>query len=440
MACNILAIVQARMGSKRFPGKVLKKIDGRSLIEILLKRLSSSKRIDGIILATTDNSQDDVLADDVKNMGFPVFRGSTDDVLDRYYKAAMIYKPKTIIRITGDCPLIDPELVDKVIYFFEDNKLDYATLGDPPTFPDGLDTEVFSMKTLEICAEKSVLEFDREHVTPFMRESKLFKVGNFSNDVDYSYERWTVDEPEDFIVIENIIRHFNKDITFNWGDVISLTKSHKQYFEKNKNIMRNEGAKMNSGQKLWKRAKKIIPGGNMLLSKRSEMFLPDLWPSYFSKAKGCHVWDLDGNKLIDMSIMGIGTNILGYGNSEVDKSVREVINNGNMSTLNCPEEVYLSERLIELHPWSDMVRLARTGGEANAIAIRIARAASGKDKIAFCGYHGWHDWYLSSNHNESNNLDNHLLPGLEPKGVPKALKESAFPFNYNRFDRISKII
>ena len=135
MACNILAIVQARMGSKRFPGKVLKKIDGRSLIEILLKRLSSSKRIDDIILATTDNSQDDVLADDVKNMGFPVFRGSTDDVLDRYYKAAMIYKPKTIIRITGDCPLIDPELVDKVIYFFEDNELNFLENFGKPNVP-----------------------------------------------------------------------------------------------------------------------------------------------------------------------------------------------------------------------------------------------------------------------------------------------------------------
>jgi glutamate-1-semialdehyde aminotransferase len=197
---------------------------------------------------------------------------------------------------------------------------------------------------------------------------------------------------------------------------------------------------MGTGQKLWKRAKRIIPGGNMLLSKRSEMFLPDKWPSYFKKAKGCKVWDLDGNEYVDMSIMGIGTNVLGYGNDEVDEAVLNTVKDGNMSTLNCPEEVYLAEKLIELHPWSDMARLARTGGEANAIAIRIARAASGKDKVAICGYHGWHDWYLAANLGDDNYLAGHLLPGLEPKGVPKNLKGSVVAFNYNRIDELEAII
>jgi Glutamate-1-semialdehyde aminotransferase len=166
-----------------------------------------------------------------------------------------------------------------------------------------------------------------------------------------------------------------------------------------------------TGQNLYNRAKKLIPGGTMLLSKRPEMFLPDNWPAYFSKAKGCEVWDLDNNKYIDMSIMGIGTNTLGYGHPEVNESVREIIDKGNMSTLNPPEEVYLAEKLIELHPWSDMVRFARTGGEANSIAIRIARAACGKEKVAVCGYHGWHDWYLSANLSGESNLDRHLLQG-----------------------------
>jgi len=197
---------------------------------------------------------------------------------------------------------------------------------------------------------------------------------------------------------------------------------------------------MNSGQKLWIKSKRIIPGGNMLLSKRSEMFLPDQWPAYFKKAKGCNVWDLDGRKYTDMSIMGIGTNILGYGHDEVDEAVLNVVKNGNMSTLNCPEEVFLSEKLIELHPWADMVRLARTGGEANSIAIRIARAASGKDKVAVCGYHGWHDWYLSANLENDNNLSGHLLPGLNPKGVPQDLKGSVIPFSYNRIDELETIV
>lgn len=197
---------------------------------------------------------------------------------------------------------------------------------------------------------------------------------------------------------------------------------------------------MGTGQKLWKRAKQVIPGGNMLLSKRAEMFLPDLWPAYFSKAKGCTVWDMDGNQFTDMCIMGIGTNILGYGQEEVDDAVRGTIDSGNMSTFNCPEEVWLAERLIELHPWADMVRFARSGGEANAVAIRIARAATGKDKVAVCGYHGWHDWYLSANLGDDANLAGHLLPGLEPNGVPGNLKGTVFPFNYNNYAELEALV
>jgi glutamate-1-semialdehyde aminotransferase len=178
----------------------------------------------------------------------------------------------------------------------------------------------------------------------------------------------------------------------------------------------------------------------MLLSKRPEMFLPDQWPSYFTRSKGCKVWDLDGNELIDMCIMGIGTNTLGYGNDEVDSAVLETVKLGNMSTLNCPEEVYLAEKLIEINPWADMVRFARSGGEANSIAIRIARAASGKDKVAICGYHGWHDWYLSANHNGGDGLSGHLIPGLSPLGVPKNLKETVYPFHYNNFEELESIV
>ena len=196
---------------------------------------------------------------------------------------------------------------------------------------------------------------------------------------------------------------------------------------------------MHKGQILYNKAKKLIPGGTMLLSKRPEMFLPESWPSYFSKSLGCEVWDLEGKKFIDCSTMSVGTNSLGYSNYEVDDSVRKVLKLGNMSTLNCPEEVYLAEKLVEINPWADMVRFARTGGEANAIAIRIARAASGNDKIAICGYHGWHDWYLSANHNNGDDLSTHLLSGLNPAGVPKDLKNSVFPFNYNDFDYLKKL-
>jgi len=182
---------------------------------------------------------------------------------------------------------------------------------------------------------------------------------------------------------------------------------------------------------LYERAKRIIPGGTQLLSKRPELFLPKYWPAYYEKAKGCEVWDLDENKYTDASYMGIGPCILGYADEDVDNAVKKVIDKGSMTTLNCPEEVELAQLLCEIHPWAEMVRYARTGGEAMAIAVRIARAKSGKDLILFCGYHGWHDWYLSANLADDTALDGHLLPGLEPKGVPRVLKGTAIPFNYN---------
>lgn len=194
----------------------------------------------------------------------------------------------------------------------------------------------------------------------------------------------------------------------------------------------------NSGVRLWNKAKKVIPGGGQLLSKRSEMFLPGGWPSYYRKAKGAEIWDLDGRHYFDMSIMGIGSCILGYANDAVNRAVKKAVDSGNMATLNCPEEPALAEKLIALHPWAGMARFARTGGEACAIAVRIARAASGRDKVLFCGYHGWADWYLASNLSDSKNLDGQLLPGLEPKGVPRALRGTAIPFHYGDVAELRK--
>lgn len=188
---------------------------------------------------------------------------------------------------------------------------------------------------------------------------------------------------------------------------------------------------MGKSQELYKKAKKLIPGGTQLFSKRPEMFLPENWPAYYQKAKGCYVWDLDGKRYIDMSYMGIGACVIGYADPDVDMAVKKAINCANMTTLNVPEEVDLAELLTKLHPWAGMVRYARCGGEAVAIAVRIARAATGKDLVIFCGYHGWSDWYLASNLANDKSLDGHLLPGLEPKGVPRALKGTAIPFNYN---------
>ena len=437
---KVVAIVQARMGSTRLPNKVMKPIGGVPMIELLLARLARATEVDEITVATSDDPRNHSLVHHINSLGYQHTCGSENDVLDRYLRAAKAANADVVVRITGDCPLVDPSLVDDAVRQFKALRMDYFSNTSPPSYPDGLDIEVFTVAALEKAAADTSAPFDREHVTPFLRSSGHFTQAAMVHTDDLSALRWTVDEPADFEVVSKVFSYFAPNIYFNWQQVLQLQQSRPDLFSPNQHLIRNEGASMGTGQKLWKRAKQIIPGGNMLLSKRAEMFLPDQWPAYFSKAKGCKVWDMDGNEYIDMSIMGIGTNILGYGHPEVDAAVHQTVDAGNMSTFNCPEEVYLAEKLVELHPWADMARLARSGGEANAIAIRIARAASGKDKVAVCGYHGWHDWYLSANLADDQNLAGHLLPGLEPNGVPKNLRGTVFPFNYNNYSELEELV
>ena len=437
---KIVALVQARMSSTRLPGKVLKTIVNKPMIELLLTRLSQSSELSEIVVATSDDRQNDQLQLVVESLGFSCTRGSEIDVLSRFYESAKFSDADIIVRITGDCPLVDSILVDECIKGYKNSNVDYFSNVDPASYPDGLDIEVMSFESIKRANNETNSEFDREHVTPYIRNSDRFSKSSMQYAEDLSNQRWTVDEPEDLIVVTNIFEHFSPNIFFNWRQVLKLKKLKPELFTGNQHINNNEGSTMGTGQKLYKRAKRVIPGGSMLLSKRPEMFLPDKWPAYFSKSKGCKVWDLDGKEYIDMSIMGIGTNTLGYGHPEVDEAVIRTVKDGNMSTFNCPEEVYLAEKLVELHPWADMVRFARSGGEINSIVIRIARASTGRDKIAICGYHGWHDWYLSTNLDSDKNLDGHLLPGLQPNGVPRGLTGTALPFNYNDIKQLEQII
>ena len=203
---------------------------------------------------------------------------------------------------------------------------------------------------------------------------------------------------------------------------------------------RHQTRKMPRGQELYRRGCRLIPGGTQLLSKRPEMFAPELWPAYFSRAKGSRVWDLDGVEYTDMSIMSVGACILGYADDDVDGAVVEAIREGVATSLNCQEEVELAELLVDLHPWAQMVRYARSGGEAMSVAVRIARAATRRDLVLFSGYHGWTDWYLAANLGESDALDGHLMPGLQPNGVPRGLQGTAVPFPINDIDNLRSLV
>ena len=452
---KVVAIVQARSSSKRLPRKVLLELGGMPLIVYLLRRIVRAKELDAVILATSCDASDDELVRVVEEEGIPVYRGALNDVLKRYIECAEANDAEIVVRVTGDCPLVDSQIIDEMVRSFKADSAGYMSNclnEDEIAVPDGFDVEVFGIQHLRDADRYAKKQSEREHVTPWIRSKEAGIECRHFKYLDKSFDyRLTVDEAVDYEVVKAIVEHFGGKIDFTLKDVLSHLSENVSLAMKNSFISRNEGYRESlrreckevqvlNAQKLWKKAKDLIPGGNMLLSKRPEMFLPGKWPTYFSRAKGCYVWGLDGRKYLDMSIMGIGTNILGYGNSEVDNAVREVVDKGNMSSLNCPEEVMLAEALVELHPWADMARFARSGGEANAIAVRIARAATGRERVAICGYHGWHDWYLATNLGGDAALEEHLLPGLAPKGVPRGLRGTVMPFSYNRLDQLQRIV
>ena len=434
---RVVVLVQARLQSQRFPGKVLKKIGGLTAIEHIHARVSQGQHIDDVVFAIPHTRAGNALKSFLLEKGFKFFEGPESDVLDRYGQAAEASQADTVVRITGDCPLVDPRVIDEAIERFMGAQLDYLRTSE--RWPDGLDVEVFSREALQRACKEATRDSDREHVTTFLRESGSFSWDEFDPDPALPSVRLTLDYSEDLIVLERFIGLMEVGKPFG----AELNRIHKEFpevFYPNTKYSRNEGADMSAGEKLYSRAKKVIPGGTMLLSKRPEMHSPSNWPSYFERAQGCQIWDLDGEEYLDVGWMGVGTNILGYGNPYVDDAVRGVIDKGNLSTLNAPEEVYLAEKLCELHPWAEMVRFTRSGGEAGAMAVRIARAAAGKSHIAFCGYHGWHDWYLSANLSSNSALDGHLLPGLNPLGVPPELRGTSTPFEYNNLDSLKEVL
>jgi glutamate-1-semialdehyde 2,1-aminomutase len=455
---NILAILQARVSSSRLPGKVLKPIMGQPMLALQVERVLHAKKIDQLIVATSTDPSDDELETLCREINIPCYRGSLNDVLDRFYHAAQTWKPKHVIRLTGDCPLTDPGVIDDVIAFYLNGDYDYASNAIDPTFPDGLDVEIFRFSVLAEAWNEACLPSQREHVTPFIHQQPdRYRIGHYKNTEDISYLRWTVDEVQDFDLINKIYEElYPIKPNFRMADILNLLHHRLEWMTINKQFERNEGflkslhedrrdetmerLNLEKSIALQEHAKKRIPGLSQLLSKRSDQFSYGVWPGYFSRAKGVEIWDLDDNHYIDMSIGGIGANVLGYADPDVDRAVREAIDKGTSASLNCPEEVELADFLCELHPWAEKVRFARTGGESMAIAVRIARTFTGRDKIAFCGYHGWHDWYLSANIGTENALGEHLISGLDPAGVPKALRGTSFPFRYNQLKELEAIL
>ena len=239
----IAAIIQARMGSTRLPGKVMKPLCGKPILWHIITRISYSKQIEKIIIATTDKEEDKVIVKLAEQMGVAFYRGSSDDVLDRYYQAARKFNVDPVVRITADCPLIDPEIMDNIIDYYLKGGYDYVSNGLKPTLPDGLDTEVFSFKSLEKAWAEAKKPSEREHVTSYIyNHPELLKIHNYENDVDLSGMRWVVDEEADYQFISEVYKNLYKDgKIFYVKDIIRLLEEMPELLKLNKGISRNEG-------------------------------------------------------------------------------------------------------------------------------------------------------------------------------------------------------
>lgn len=232
-----IAIIQARMGSTRLPGKVMMKIIGKPIIEHLIDRVSKSGYINDIVVATSNKTENQELINFLKLKGIKIFIGDEEDVLSRYYLTAKKYQAKNIVRITADCPLIDYSVIDSTIKAYFKDTVDYTSNIFPRSFPKGLDTEVFTFKSLEKAFKESNKKYDREHVTPYIRESGKFKISNFSYKKDLSHVRLTVDWKEDFILIDKIFNIFKPNTLFNWLDIISIMDKDPNLYKINSHLV-----------------------------------------------------------------------------------------------------------------------------------------------------------------------------------------------------------
>ena len=428
-----LALIQARMGSSRFPGKVLEDLSGHPMLWHVVNRARRAKRIDKVVIATTDRPGDDAIAEFCKQEGIAYFRGSEADVLDRFYQAARVNGADVVVRITADCPLIDPAVIDRVVERFERGDCDYACNVIRYTYPDGLDTEVFSFAALEKAWREASKPSEREHVTPYLRTDK-FRIASVESDVTLppGQHRWTVDHPADLQFVRGVYDVFSRNGDFGYREVLDLLKERPELATLQVETITNEGyykslyqqakagaaprLRLSQSQAWLGRSKKVIPSCAQTFSKGYTQYVQGVAPVFLERGKGCRVWDVDGNQYIDY-VQGLLPNILGYAHDEVNAAAGEQLAQGHSFSLPHPLEVQLAERLTRLIPCAEMVRFGKNGSDATSGAVRAARAFTGRDRIACCGYHGWQDWYIGSTTRNA--------------GVPKALRSLTHPFTYN---------
>jgi len=436
----LAAIIQARLGSSRLPGKALADVAGKPMLERLVERVRASRHVEEIVIATTEKPQDEALVEFARKQELKVMRGSETDVLDRFYQAAKTFGVKTIVRVTPDCPLMDPEIIDQVVELFRSGEFDYASNTMGKRFPDGMDVEVFSFEALERAHRETEVASDREHVTPYIKASGKFRIAALEASEDLSNLKWSVDHEVDLAFARAVYARLGSNgHHFGMEDILALVRKSPELAALNQSSISEEGyfksflddapvpeiKRKLTASALWaERAAQVVPGGSQTLSKGPTQFVQGVAPCFLVRGKGARVWDLDDNEYLDVA-MALGPVILGYSDAEVNAAVAQQLDSGVIFSLPHPLEVELSELLRDLIPCAEMVRFGKNGSDVTTGAVRLARAVTGRPAIATCGYHGWQDWTIGTT--------------TRRRGVPEAVRELTFAFEYNRLESLERI-
>lgn len=410
-----VAIAQARMGSTRLPGKVMKGLGGKPLLRWTIDALRQVPSIDQVVLATSTLEADDIIAQYCLKEGIAVFRGSESDVLDRFFCAASFYSAEVVLRFTCDCPFIDPYIVEQVIKLREMTGADYASNCYPPTFPDGLDTECFKFSALEASHQKATNRIDRDCLTQFIvRNGSRFKAVNLTNPLPGGdREHWVCDSADDFRFCEEIVKRLpvkpgihplllGASHTF----ILDILNKEPELRKINSKSIRNERfydalaeeqlspRTFERSKRVFERAAKVIPTGANTFSKSHLQFPAEGSPLYASHGDGAYIFDVDGNRYVDL-VNALLPCVLGYRDPDVDFAVRQQLDHGVVLSLATELEVELAEKLCKLIPCAEMVKFGKSGTDAVSGAVRLARAYTGRDHVLLSGYHGWADWSMS---------------------------------------------
>lgn len=436
---KIIAIVQARMGSSRLPGKVMSDIAGTPAIQHLLQRLSRAQQVQEVWLACSNRAENDPMAALAETLGVHVFRGDEHDVLGRLAATAARAQADAVVRITGDCPLVDPDVVDRIVAAFRAGTADFCSNTLKRSFPDGLDVEVFTRAALDRADREAKEPFLRQHVTPYIhgRLADRFPSGGFTTEQvvwpqDYSQLRWTLDEPADLDFLRRIFSKLPVD--FSWQDVLALCLQSPELLLVNRSIPHNEGTQRDLrgndrvydvSNQLFERASRVIPLASQTFSKSHQQWVRGATPLFLERGRGARVWDVDGNGYVDY-VLGLLPVVLGYCDPDVDAAVLDQLQRGITFSLPTRLEMEVAERLTRLIPCAEKVRFGKNGSDATTAAVRLARAHTGRSKVAMAGYHGWHDWYIGT-------TTRHL-------GVPDAVRGLSEGFTFNDPDSLERLL